>query len=296
MIRASRRDFWYGPRRTGRGIPMPYRHAHYYVLAVIAVIVAGFWPSYFAVWDSVPWQFHAHGVAASVWVAMVAAQSWTVHHGQLPVHRWVGKSSLLLFPFLIAGLAAIIDVTAKGYVAGGGPARMMFGGSFLAGLALAIAAYVTLYYRALRFRRKVWIHSGYMLATPLILFESPFGRILNGFMPGLQIRGLEDLHLIMPAILWSMALELAIVAAIWLRYRDKATPFLVAAGFIVAQMLAMGLMADSALLRSLLAMLGQAPSAAVVLAGFVLGALTSWAGWNAGRRSPATGPQAPQPA
>ena len=48
---------------------MPYRHAPYYVLVCIAVIVAGFWPSYFAKWGTVPWQFHAHGVAASIWVA-----------------------------------------------------------------------------------------------------------------------------------------------------------------------------------------------------------------------------------
>jgi len=274
---------------------MPYRHAHYYVLAVMAVIVAGFWPSYFAVWGGVPWQFHAHGVAASIWVAMVAAQSWSVHHGRLPLHRAVGKSSLLLFPFLIAGLAAIIDVTAKGFVAGDNPARIMFGGSFLIGLALAIAAYVTVYYRALKYRRKVWIHSGYMLTTPLILFESPFGRLLNMFMPGLAIRGPGDLHLIMPAILWAMAIELAVVAAIWLKYREKATPFLVAAGFIVAQMLTMGLMADSTLLRSLLTTLGQLPSASVVLAGFAIGALTSWAGWQAGKRAlPVT--EAMQPA
>jgi hypothetical protein len=275
---------------------MPYRHAHYYVLVVIAVIVAGFWPSYFGVWGSVPWQFHAHGVAASLWVAMVAAQSWTAHHGQLPLHRAVGKSSLLLFPFLIGGLAAIIDVTAKGYVAGDNPGRMMFGGSFLIGLALAIAAYVTVYYRALKFRRKVWIHSGYMLATPLILFESPFGRLLNMFMPGLAIRGLDDLLLIMPAILWSMAIELAVIGAIWLRYRDKANPFLVAAGFIVAQMLTMSLMADSAALRSLLGALGQVPSAAVVLAGVAIGALTSWAGWKAGERPAIPPAQAAQPA
>ena len=263
---------------------MPYRHAHYYVLVVMAVIVAGFWPSYFAAWGSVPWQFHAHGVAASLWVTMVAAQSWSAHHGRLPLHRAVGKASLLLFPFLIGGLAAIIDVTAKGYVAGDGPVRIMFGGSFLIGMALAIAAYVTVYYRALKYRRKVWIHSGYMLATPLILFESPFSRLLNAFMPGLTISGPGDLHLIMPAILWSMAIELAVVAAIWLRYREKANPFLVAAGFIVAQMLTMGLMAQSPLLRSLLFALGEAPSAAVVLAGFALGALTSWAGWRAGKR------------
>lgn len=275
---------------------MPYRHAHYYVLVVIAVIVAGFWPSYFAAWRSVPWQFHAHGVAASIWVAMVAAQSWTAHHGQLPLHRAVGKSSLLLFPFLIGGLAAIIDVTAKGFVAGDGPVRMMFGGSFLIGLVLAIAAYVTVYYRALKYRRKVWIHSGYMLTTPLILFESPFSRLLNAFMPGLAIRGPEDLHLIMPSILWAMAIELAVVAAIWLKYREKANPFLVAAGFIVAQMLTMGLMADSALLRSLLIMIGELPSVAVVLAGFAIGALTSWAGWQAGKRPALPVVEAPQPA
>ena len=100
----------------------------------------------------------------------------------------------------------------------------------------------------------------------------------------------------MPSILWAMAIELAIIAAIWLKYRERANPFLVAGGFIVAQMLAMGLMAQSAPLRSLLVMIGQLPSAAVVLAGFALGALTSWAGWQAGKRPAIPLAEAPQPA
>ena len=107
-----------------------------------------------------------------------------MHKEQLPLHRAVGKSSLFLFPFLIGGLAAIIDVTAKGFVSGDDPTRQMFGGQFLIGLALAIAAYVALYYRALKHRRKVWLHSGYMLATPLILFESPFSRHDDHGRPG----------------------------------------------------------------------------------------------------------------
>jgi hypothetical protein len=263
---------------------MPYRHAPYYVLAVIAVIVAGFWPSYFAQWDSVPWQFHAHGIAASLWVLMLLAQSITVHKGQLPIHRAVGKSSLLLFPFLIGGLAAIIDLTGKMFVTDPGPVRTMFGSAFVMGLTLAIAAYVVLYYRALKYRRKVWVHAGYMLATPLILFESPFGRVLNGFMPGLTIKGPDDLHLIMPAILLSMALELAFVAALWLRFRDKASPFLVAALFIIAQMLTMWALTNSTVLNPVLVAIGNAPSAAVVMVGFAIGAATSWAGWNAGKR------------
>ena len=263
---------------------MPYRNAPYYVLVVMVVIAVGFWPSYFAKWGSVPWQFHAHGIAASIWVTMVLFQSWAVHKDQLPIHRAVGKSSLLLFPFLIGGLAAIIDLTAKGYVAANDPVRLMFGPSFLIGMALAIAAYVTVYFRALKYRRKVWVHSGYMLATPLILFESPFGRILGMFMPGFIITGPQDFHLIMPAIMWSMALELAVIGAIWFWYREKANPFLVAGAFIVAQMLTMGLMQDNPLLKSLLVMLGNVPSTAVVMTGFALGAATSWAGWNAGKR------------
>lgn len=57
---------------------MPYKHASYYVPVVIAVLVAGFWPSYFAPFMTFSWQFHAHGVAASIWVLMVLAQSMTV--------------------------------------------------------------------------------------------------------------------------------------------------------------------------------------------------------------------------
>ena len=161
---------------------------------------------------------------------------------------------------------------------------MMFGGEFVIGLALAMAAYVVLYYRALKYRRKVWLHSGYMLATPLILFESPLSRVFGTWMPGLIIKGPQDFHLIMPSILWGMAAELAVIAVLWWRFREKASPFLVAAVFIVAQMLTMGLMSDNAVLESLLVIIGNTPSALVVMTGFAIGAATSWLGWQAGKR------------
>ncbi len=275
---------------------MPYRRAPYYVLFVIAVIVAGFWPSYFGASGPIPWQFHAHGIAASLWVLMVLVQSWTVHKAQLPLHRAVGKSSLLLFPFLIGGLAAIIDLTGKGFIAGDSPSRVTYGGQFLVGLALAIAAYVVLYYRALKFRRKVWVHSGYMLATPLILFESPFSRLMAGFVPGLTIRGPQDFDRIIPSIEWAMTVELAVIAVLWWRFRDKANPFLVAGIFIVAQMLTMGLLGDNAALERLLVVIGNVPSAAVVMTGFAIGAATSLAGWQAGKRPAMSGAKAAQAA
>ena len=263
---------------------MPYRHAPYYVLFVLAVIVTGFWPSYFSQWSDVPWQFHAHGIAASLWVTMVLFQSWAVHKDQLPLHRAVGKTSLFLFPFLIGGFAGIIDVTAKGYVAANDPVRVMFGGAFLIGMAIAIAAYLTFFYRALKYRRKVWIHSGYMLATPLFLFESPFSRILGSYVPGLIVKGPQDFPLIMTTILLSMALELLFIAILCVKYRNHALPFMVAAGFIVTQMVTMGLLGDWPPLRPILFLIASMPSLGVWLAGFVAGAMISWGGWSAGTR------------
>jgi hypothetical protein len=133
-----------------------------------------------------------------------------------------------------------------------------------------------------------------MLSTPLILFESPFSRILNMVMPGLAIRGPDDLHLIMPSILWAMLLELLVVAVLWYRFREKANPFLVAGGFILAQMVAMGLLAYSPLLMPALRAIGNMPSAVLVTVGFAIGAATSWAGWYAGKRTavPAAAAQA----
>jgi hypothetical protein len=274
---------------------MPYPRAHFYVLLVIAVIVAGFWETYFSAFGEGPWQFHAHGIAASIWVIMVASQSWTAHHKQFRWHAAAGKASLLLFPFLIAGLAAIIDLTASGYVAGEGATRALFGGTFLVGLLLAIAAYVTLYYRALKFRRKVWLHSGYMLATPVILWESPFSRLLIEFVPGLGVAGPQDFPHILHSIIWAMATALAFCLFMRWRIGERAQPFVVAGVFIAAQMVAMGQLGDLPIVLSTLTFLGHLPSATIVGAGFVLGALTSWAGWTAGKRPPVQIAAVPQP-
>jgi hypothetical protein len=275
---------------------VPYPRAHYYVLLVIAVTVAGFWESYFSTLTHGPWQFHAHGGAAGMWILLVAAQSWTAHRKRFAWHGAAGRASLLLFPFLIGGLAAIIDLTAKGYVAGEGATRALLGGSFLVGLLLAIAAYVTLYYRALKFRRKVWLHSGYMLATPLILWESPFSRLMIDYLPGFGIAGPQDFPHILHAIVWAMATALAFCLVVRWRFGERAQPFTVAALFIAAQMVAMGQMGDLAIVRAALTFLGHLPSAVVVATGFAVGALTSWAGWAAGKRpQPAAAPLA-QPA
>jgi hypothetical protein len=273
---------------------MPYPRAYIYMLGLIGVIIAGFWASYFSVTTSVPWQYHAHGIAASTWVLMVTAQSWTAQHkNQLQLHRAVGMAGLFLFPFLIGGLAAIIDRQALDYLAGE-PSNLAYGPNFLTGTIVAMAAYVTVYYRALKYRRKVWVHAGYMLSTPLILFESPFSRAAALVFPPFQVRG-SDMTPIMVSIEWSEVLVILFIAAIWWRVRDRAKPFLVTAGFVVVEMLVMGLAGKVRALWLFDAAIGHMPSTTIVLTGLAIGATTSWLGWQAGKR-PAVLKAAIQPA
>ena len=49
-------------------------------------------------------------------------------------------------------------------------------------------------------------------------------------------------------------------------------------------MVVMGLLSDGPLVKALLVVIGTAPSAMVWLTGFAIGALTSWSGWQAGKR------------
>ena len=274
---------------------MPYPRAYLYVLGVIAVIIVGFWPSYFAVAGNVPWQFHAHGVAASCWVSLVAVQSWTAHRKpQLPLHRAVGMASLFLFPFLIAGLAAITTVQAKNWIERD-PVHLLYGPGFMIGTMVAMAAYVTVYYRALKYRRQVWVHAGYMLSTPLILFESPFSRAASFVFPPFMVKGPADFPHIMASIEWSEVLVLMFIAGIWWRVGERARPFLVTAGFVVVEMLAMGFASDFDVLKQFDTFIGHVPALTVVLLGFAIGAATSWAGWEAGKRATARVPGAVQP-
>ncbi len=275
---------------------MPYPRARFWVAIVIAITLIGFWPTYFSVLGQGPWQFHAHGVAAGLWIVMVAAQGWTAQHRWFGVHGAIGKASLVLFPFLIGGLAAIIDLTGKSYVAGGDPVRTLLGGSFLIGLVIAVAAYLVLFHNALRHRRRTWLHAGYMLATPLILWESPFSRVLNMVVPALQIAGPQDFGRILPAIL--LADLSAFVFCLLVRWRvgARAQPFLIAAGFIAAQMFAMAFMGNLPPVLMVLTTIGRMPSAAVVGIGFFAGALASWSGWRAGGRKMQSARKVVQPA
>src|SRR5215831_4751564 len=87
-----------------------------------AVIVWGFWPTYYAhPWRALPaTRYQIHGVLMSSWLLMLLSQAYLIRTNRRAVHRRVGKASYVLAPVIVivfvlmihGGAAAATDRTA----------------------------------------------------------------------------------------------------------------------------------------------------------------------------------------
>ncbi|MEE4317307.1 MAG: hypothetical protein V2I74_10025 [Erythrobacter sp.] len=266
---------------------MPYRHAHFFVGFVLLVIMAGFWASYFSVAGGVPVAFHVHAVSSMTWLALLIAQHLTIQRRANALHRQMGRASFALFPFLILGFMMIVNVSAARYsTAQPGEGISLLGPAFGIGMGVAISAYLTLFYQALKQRRNLKLHAGYMLATPLILFESPFSRVLLDYLPWMNVIGSEGPRMVLDAIVISNTLGIAFALAVYAKNRKHGAPWLVAAGFMGLQSVTMWFAPDVPLIGRAFAAYAAVPPGITLALGVVAGAVAAWLGWEAGKAPP----------
>lgn len=263
---------------------MPYPYARYFVAFVLVVILIGFWDSYFITIQDVPTAFHVHAFTALIWVTLLLIQDWAIRSGRRDLHRIGGMLSLFLFPFLIVGFVMIINVSAAGYAANDNETARFFGPSFGMAMMIAILAYLTVFYQALRHRRSVRLHAGYMLVTPLILFESPFSRIILSDLDFLIFTGSAFPQRVLDAIVIAIGLSVAFALALYLRDRKTGTPFLLAAGFLSVEAICMYVGTSIEWVRAGFEAYARVPETASIIAGFALGAAVSWFGWHSVER------------
>lgn len=269
---------------------MPFRTAHYWIVALIAFTILGFWPGYFAVLATAPWGFHLHGITASLWLILLALQSWSAHARRFPLHRTLGKASLGLFPLFLAGGAVVVLSMAQGTV-GGDPFYAIYGARLALMDLPAIVLLGWLYYRALADRRVIQLHARYLLATPLPLISPVMGRVIGHLVPGLAINSPADFG----HFAWSARIGnvIALVLAAWL-YRTAqryGRPFAVSAAVIVVQAILFDTVGFSAAWQRGFAAMATVPIVPLLLATAVVGIAIEWLGWRAGTR-PARRPSA----
>lgn len=274
---------------------MPYRLAHFFVGFVLLVILVGFWASYFSVTASVPLAFHVHAISSMTWLLLLIAQHVTIQRRHNALHKQMGLASFALFPFLILGFVMIINVSARAYEAADSAFYQYIAPAFGTAMVVAIAAYLTLFYLALKHRRNVRLHAGYMLATPLILFESPFGRFMDVIYPAWNIIGTEGPHAIIDGIVLSDGIAIVFALTLYAMDRKHGAPWLVATAFMALQAVVTWFTPSIPLFADLFAAYTLVPEPLTLATGLALGAGAGWLGWEAGRppaRMTGSGPKA----
>ncbi|QIL02915.1 hypothetical protein G7078_09055 [Sphingomonas sinipercae] len=260
---------------------MPYRHAHWYLLALFPLAGLAFWQSYISQFTTASGEFHAHGLTASSWLILLLFQSWSIQKGTRQLHRTVGTASLVLFPLFLAGGASIFFGMADRYAAGS-PFHVMYAPRLAWLDFVGVAGFAYFYYEALRQRRKVHPHSGYMLATVIFLLPPIFGRLMA--IP-LGVRGPEDFGKLGTG--FQLANFLVAGLAFFIAYRrgQHGRPFVLAGVLTLLAAILYQVIGGMAAWQNLFAKAAALPTLPFALAAGVAGVGVAYAGWNAGRRA-----------
>lgn len=263
---------------------MPFRHAHWLVLSLFPLTALAFWPNYLSKMGSAPPSFHFHGMTASLWLILLAIQSWSIHHGRRAFHRTNGLASFALFPLFLAGGAAIFVGMAQRFAAPPSEFYALYPPRLAWLDFVAIGGLAYFYFQALKHRRDVGRHSAYMLATAIFLLPPILGRLAPlamGVHPGLP-DFYEALH---PGFHWGNIATALISFLIAWRAGRNGRPFVIAGLLTIAASLLFEVPGGTAAWWAVYPAFANLPMWPLVAAATLFGAAVGWAGWRAGKRS-----------
>lgn len=261
---------------------MPYSKAHWFTLALLPVTVLAFWPSYFGILRDAPFAHHLHGITGTLWILLIAGQSFAVHSRRLPLHRSVGRSVFVLAPLLIGAFSLVTWAGAQKSAAQH-PFYEAFGRALLTGDALLVFATALLVYLALRFRRQIHLHSALMISTVMGLLPPILARAFNGYIPGLVITSPETLYRFGPALLISIVLSVALSIFLAIRYRPHGWPWWLASTILLLLYLLYLTLGQTELWSGIVMEIATWSPIAVFAFGAFLGAVACMLGWRHGQ-------------
>jgi hypothetical protein len=150
-----------------------YAHAHWYMLAAFAIVVLGFWPTFYQPLSGGTTLRNVHGVTSTLWYLALVVQPWLVTHGYVRWHKRVAVAVIALLPVLC--VSALMTT------------RLMLTRSTLPPPVRPLIAYlditlvtlfVTLFGLGLLNRRVPAAHKRYMVCTALLGFPPALTRFI----------------------------------------------------------------------------------------------------------------------
>ncbi|MEP9400767.1 hypothetical protein [Sphingomonas sp. VNH70] len=246
---------------------MRYARAHWWLAALLPLIVLAFWPGYFADLRGASLAHHVHGIAGTLWLALAWAQSRAIATRRFALHAALGRALFVAVPLFAAGAALAIVALATTHVAAANPFNARFGGRLAPIDTMSMILLPLLVRDALVHRRRADRHAAAMLATVLLVLPPVLGRLagwIPGFPPGFE-----------PSFHAAQLVSAAIAAGLWWRDRRGGAPFAVVAVVLPIQSLSFALW-DGQPFVGFAATLPPLPFAAVAAAASLELLWTAW--------------------
>ncbi len=160
------------------------------LIAAFAIMVAGFWHSFFSNPAQNDLLHTVHGTLAAGWMLILILQAWLMARGHLRLHHWIGRLSIL---WVVALLVTAVKIVLFGLSATGDRALPMPWRPILALIDLpSLVLFAGLYGAAIwcAFKRKVDDHYRLMISTVIVVIVPALGRLLapafHGLLPALH--------------------------------------------------------------------------------------------------------------
>lgn len=210
---------------------MPYRKAYLYVLALLVLTFVAFWPSYIKNLPDGKMAWHVHAVSAVLWTMLAVVQSWSIHHDRRALHRKIGLTVFVLFPFFLIGGMMVIHAEATTLASGLNDPENLEIAQFGFSDPLANIGFALLFWGGLKHRYKVQLHARYMLGTLMFVIAPVIGRLQGRLVP------LPDPDTVPFSYGFALPNVIAIAIALYLYWRapKHGRPFLLVAGIIALQ-------------------------------------------------------------
>jgi len=156
---------------------MPYHRAWWAMLLLAPVILLAFWPAYFGVLRSAPLALHAHGMTATVWLALIGLQSWSAHRPDRRLHRAVGLAVFAVVPLFAGAAVLVLHSMATKFVLKSDPFYAALGARLALHDIISTIALVAFVSVALAQRRNIAIHAACMLSTAILVLPPVIARL-----------------------------------------------------------------------------------------------------------------------
>lgn len=171
-------------KKTGSAV-LIIRNAGFYFVIFFGLVLWAFWTSYFGkLGQSMETHIHWHGAAMTLWCLMLISQAFLIRWKQYTWHRWVGRSSYILVPFLLFSGVHIAQITIRQSGAEGTGlyyylAALMFN---------ALIVFAVLYGLAIWNRKTPALHARWMISTMFPLITPVTDRLIYKYIDGLVPR------------------------------------------------------------------------------------------------------------